>query len=294
MRQQVFTATNDTGQPIQGLSVTVRYGGTATNAPLYSDNGVTTVTQPLTSDGQGNVKFFAADGTYDVVVAASRGVTAYTKTISVHDLDVTALNSSTFAGLTLTSAGTAAAPALSIAMTSLGLFQVSTNVLGFASGGGQVGSVNASGVWTLPAGFIGSSSNDNAVAGAIGEFVTATAAPGAIALTTNVTANVTSISLTAGDWDVSGTVNFTFGATTSVTNLTGGPGTVSATLPTQDARFDNENAAQVPTAAFVAAYPTPVIRVSIAATTTVYLVTAATFTVSTVAAGGTIRARRMR
>jgi hypothetical protein len=50
----------------------------------------------------------------------------------------------------------------------------------------------------------------------------------------------------------------------------------------------------VPTAAVDPAFTTPVVRLSLAATTTVYLVSRATFTVSTLKAYGTIRARRVR
>ena len=141
---------------------------------------------------------------------------------------------------------------------------------------------------------VGTPTNDAPCAGCIGELITATAAPAAVSLTTGTSANVTSVSLTAGDWDCSGTVNFTFGATTSVTNLTGGASQTTGTLPTQDARFDNETAAQVPTASAVAAYPIPVTQQLLASTTTVYLVAQGTFTVSTLSAGGTLRCRRMR
>lgn len=141
----------------------------------------------------------------------------------------------------------------------------------------------------------GTATNDNATAGYIGEYVSSTIASGsAVSLTTNTTANVTSISLTAGDWDVTGVVDFQYGATTSITNLVGGSSTTSATLGARDTFFDFETAANVPTATADAAFVIPTTRISIAATTTVYLVAQATFTVSTLKAYGTIRARRMR
>ncbi len=140
----------------------------------------------------------------------------------------------------------------------------------------------------------GVNTNTSAAAGDYGEFITATAAPAAVALTTNTSANVTSVSLTSGDWDCSGTVNFTYGATTSVTNLTGGPSQTTATLPTQDNKFDVESAAQVPTGGAVASYPTPITRQLLSGTTTIFLVAQGTFTVSTLSAGGTLRCRRMR
>lgn len=136
--------------------------------------------------------------------------------------------------------------------------------------------------------------NDNAATGTIGEYVTATAAPGAVSLTTAVAANVTSISLTAGDWDVSGVVNFTPTATTSIAVLAGGPSSTTATLGAQDTFFRSSNATQVPGTTVVIAPPTPVVRFSLSGTTTVFLVTQATFTLSTLTAGGTIRARRVR
>lgn len=142
---------------------------------------------------------------------------------------------------------------------------------------------------------LGTTTNDNAAAGYVGEYISSTIASGsAVSLTTNTTANVTSISLTAGDWDVTGVIDFKFGATTSYTNLQGGQSSTSATLGAQDSYFDFEAPATVPTAAKDMAFPTPVTRFSLSATTTVYLVAQATFTVSTLAAYGTIRARRIR
>lgn len=140
----------------------------------------------------------------------------------------------------------------------------------------------------------GTNTNNSAAVGDYGEFITATAAPAAVALTTNTSANVTSVSLTAGDWDCAGAVNFTYGATTSITNLAGGASQVSATLPTQDNRFDSATAAQVPTAGAIGTYPIPMARQLLAGTTTIFLVAQGTFTVSTLAAGGTLRCRRMR
>jgi hypothetical protein len=141
----------------------------------------------------------------------------------------------------------------------------------------------------------GTATNDSAAAGYIGEYVSSTIVTGSsVALTTNTTANVASISLTAGDWDVTGVIDFTFGATTSYTNLQGGISITSATIGAQDSFFDLENAATVPTATKDPAFVCPTIRISIAATTTVYLVAQATFTVSTLKAYGTISARRAR
>lgn len=147
----------------------------------------------------------------------------------------------------------------------------------------------------LGTGLFGTTTNNNAVTGDVGEYITATIATGAsISLSTGTTATVTSISLTAGDWDVSGVVDYTFGATTNYTNLVQGISTTAATLGSQDTFTDYETAATVPTATADASWNTPLTRISIASTTTVYLVSQATFTISTLKAYGTIRARRIR
>ena len=147
------------------------------------------------------------------------------------------------------------------------------------------------------AGIVGATTNNNAAAGAFGEYQTAATAANTTALTTATSANVgagTNFSLTAGDWDCSGVVNFTFGATTSVTNLSGGLSTVTGTLGAQDTFFDLEYAAMVPTNGKVMAIVVPMQRFSLAGTTNIFLVTQATFTLSTATAGGTYRCRRVR
>lgn len=147
------------------------------------------------------------------------------------------------------------------------------------------------------AGIVGTTTNNSANTGSFGEYVTGTTSAATTSLSTGTSVNVgagTNISLTAGDWDCTGVVNFTLGATTSVTNLSGGVSTTTGTLPAQDSFFDFETAANVMTNTKVAAYVCPTVRLSISGTTSVFLVTQATFTASTITAGGTVRCRRMR
>ena len=148
---------------------------------------------------------------------------------------------------------------------------------------------------------VGTATNNNAAAGQIGEFVAATVASGAaVALTTSVAANVTSISLTAGDWDVNAQVDHLIAASTSITQLNASISLTSATLSGQaggaglgtDATATATFSAMVPTANITQGIM--MIRLSIAATTTVFLVAQDTFSLSTVSAFGTIRARRVR
>lgn len=146
-------------------------------------------------------------------------------------------------------------------------------------------------------GITGTTTNNNANAGAFGEYQTGTVAANTTSLSTGTTANVgtnTNITLAAGDWDCSGVVNFTFGATTSITNLTGGISTTTGTLPAQDSYFDYETSAMIPTGTAVATWVVPTVRLSNSGSTNVFLVSQATFTASTLKVGGTIRCRRMR
>lgn len=154
----------------------------------------------------------------------------------------------------------------------------------------------------------GTPTNDNAAAGYLGEYIQSTIPTGsAVSLTTATPANVTSIALTSGDWDLDCQVEFTPGATTSVTQSNVSMSLTSATLSTQpggtvgiatigpEAVMTVNQAASVPAAGYALA-PSSV-RVTVAqsnTTATVYLVAQATFTVSTMAAFGTIRARRVR
>lgn len=147
----------------------------------------------------------------------------------------------------------------------------------------------------------GSATNDSAATGFIGEIVSSTIATGAsVSTATGSATPITSISLTAGDWDVSGVVDYTLGATTSVTVLAQGSlalngcMTNGVALGAQDTFSQFETAANVMTAAVDPSYVIPTVRVSIASTTTVCLIAKDVFTVSTVKAYGTLRARRVR
>lgn len=138
----------------------------------------------------------------------------------------------------------------------------------------------------------GTATNDSAATGYIGEFITATIASGsAVSLTTATTANVTSISLTAGDWDVSGVVDYTANVATVIQSMKQGTSATTATLGAQDTFSTLVLGASVTTDP---ANVAPTVRISLASTTTIYLVANASFTISTLSAYGTISARRQR
>lgn len=145
-------------------------------------------------------------------------------------------------------------------------------------------------------GILGTTTNDNAVTGNVGEFVTASPGGSVTPASSGSYKTVTSISLTAGDWDVSGTIGTTFGATTAGTQI---GCIISLTTDALDvANANNYNTQFYTLAANNYDYrPCGPRRVSIASTTTVYLVGQMTYSILGGAVYGTnssIQARRIR
>ncbi len=141
----------------------------------------------------------------------------------------------------------------------------------------------------------GTMSNDAASAGKIGQIVSSQVAIGsAVTLANGTPANVTSISLPAGDWDVWAVVMFG-GTSTNTTALAASINATSATI--DDSNPERTNYFPAQGSPFSYSYPTLPIspsRVSIAATTTMYLVARGGFSGGTCVAWGTLIARRRR
>jgi hypothetical protein len=144
------------------------------------------------------------------------------------------------------------------------------------------------------AGVVGTTTNNNANAGAVGEYVTAALASSSpITLVNSTFTNVVSISLTAGDWDVNGTVVLACNPATGMFSMqsyisTNSGANMGPPYPGQSSIIGTGlqvNAIQMPTGTA---------RFSLAATTTVYLGAYAAFNTGPATAYGTIRARRIR
>lgn len=144
-------------------------------------------------------------------------------------------------------------------------------------------------------GITGTTTNNNANTGAVGEYVSSTVLVGAaVPLTTATAADITSISLTAGDWDVWGTVVTNPNAATTQTVIVGWVSSTSATIPTAP----NEGGEHSLNVA-IAAGQTIILscgmrRFSLSGTTIIYLSIFSAFAVNTNAGYGFIGARRMR
>lgn len=134
----------------------------------------------------------------------------------------------------------------------------------------------------------GTGTNDSATAGYVGEIITSGYVTG-VAITSNTQTNITSISLTAGDWDIYGSFGGVPAATTTQSRLFGSISSTSATITTPSSDFQVAIAANNPWYTTV-----PTIRISISATTTIYLVGLIVYAVSTLTASGVISGRRVR
>lgn len=148
-------------------------------------------------------------------------------------------------------------------------------------------------------GLRGTVTNDDADAGFVGEYVSSVVLVGsAVALTSGAGKSITSVSLTAGDWDVWGDFGPSGASTTVLQAINGGISTTDNTILT--AAADNATVFQSGTVSFtigassIPYYNLTPARISIAATTSVYLVMNVTFATSTASGFGKICARRRR
>ncbi len=142
---------------------------------------------------------------------------------------------------------------------------------------------------------IGTTTNDNAAAGSVGELIESEIQSGSpVSISNNVAKDITSISLTAGDWDVWGTIAFIPAASTVIGIQDSWINITSATPPVKPNKGAYLNDSRVFPASSGGTFPIGMKRLSLSGTTTVYLSTQTNFTVSTCTAYGYIGARRVR
>jgi hypothetical protein len=143
-----------------------------------------------------------------------------------------------------------------------------------------------------PNSVVGVTTNSNAPAGSVGQYVTSGLVSG-VSLTSGTPANITSISLTAGDWDVCGTIGITPAGTTTPTVILGAISTTSASTTPIESGVITELIIGFATGQ-VQNLPMACNRASLSVTTTVFLNIQANFGVSTETGQGVLRARRQR
>lgn len=145
--------------------------------------------------------------------------------------------------------------------------------------------------------FIGTTTNNNALAGRIGEYGTSTNAYPGITLTTATNTDIAAVTLAAGDYDVWGVVGFLPEAATTITNMScwintaSGPSGLDSGWQVNDSfvyaagDFSGGNGKTM---------TTPVARILLAGSTSVKLGAVGIFAVSNLQAYGTIQWRRRR
>lgn len=140
-------------------------------------------------------------------------------------------------------------------------------------------------------GIVGTLTNDNASAGSIGEYPTPTNLTN-VTLVSGSPANVSSVPLTAGDWNVQCEIDYGPSATTTATQFASGPSATSATFGGAGT-YANQVASMAANTG-IPSIVSPVGRILLSATTTVYCVAQSTFAVSTMNASGHMTVRRAR
>lgn len=131
-----------------------------------------------------------------------------------------------------------------------------------------------------------------APSGYVGEVITSKVGFGsAVGMSSGFAANVTSISLTAGDWDVSGNINFNYTSAT-VTGNAAGINTVSATMPVDGTEVSS--GVRTTTLSEIDGITVSTKQINVATTTTVYLIGLPTFSAGSCSCYGSIMARRIR
>lgn len=281
--------------PVKNLSVTGTVtvtGSTAHGITIGQGSGTFTWTgsgtagQPLLSGGA------TADPAYGTLSVGGGGtgtasLAQYNVLVGNGTSAIAAIGPST-SGYVLTSNGAAAFPSFqAIPWGTPGSIGATTPAAG------KFTTLQATGVITpsTTAGIVGTTAGDNVNAGSVGEYVSATNSSGT-SLTSGTAATVTSILLTAGDWNVGGTVLLTAGGGASMTNSVGGISSTAATLGGIGTYSQLQTGGLGSGGGW--AYPTPIIRYDVTTNTTVYLIGYASFSSGTVSATGVIWARRIR
>ncbi len=175
-----------------------------------------------------------------------------------------------------------------------GLFTANNGILTTSGTGVPSISSTAPVGLTLPQPIIqGVIDGSNAVPGSVGEYISSIILSGsALPILSNTPINVTSISLTAGDWNLEGSVSISNDINDKFTDVGGWISLTSATLP-NFALYNNISMA----AGFYlaqAGLKVPSLRVNISSTTTVYLSAIARFIAGNAIVCGQIIARRVR
>lgn len=163
-----------------------------------------------------------------------------------------------------------------------------------ATGVGTCASIAQADLTALAGQYPGVTTNTVAAAGNIGQIITNTVPLTTVSLSSGAAINAGTVSLTAGEWDVQCTVYYDAAASTTVSSLYA---SVSATTGVRDLTLGNYSSVSfnslVLTNSTEYTMTSPIVRVSLSGTTSEFCVAFSSFAVSTLTAGGFIRATRV-
>lgn len=143
--------------------------------------------------------------------------------------------------------------------------------------------------------FMGVTDGSDAAPGEVGEYITATSPPENVPLFPSSPQNLIQIDLTAGDWDVWGTISINFLSGTNITSVGAAISTVGFSDPGSAANRGGAAFAFTSNAFPVGLrWPVGTTRMSLAVATTVYLVCAIEAVSTEITGSGFIAARRVR
>jgi hypothetical protein len=285
------------------LSSTVANGTTTPVITLQvptasaSNRGALSAADWTTFNNKGSGTVTSVTGTAPVVSSggATPAISMAAATTSVNgyltSADWTTFNNKQPAGSYLVSGGALGTPSSGTVTNLTGTASININgtVGATTAADGKFTTLSSSGAYTpnQTAGIVGTTTNNSAQAGSFGEYVDSSVT--AATVNTSKT-NVTTISLTAGDWDVSavvettnGGVNAYIGCSISQTSAAFGP------AEGKDYVWGGLNVS-----AGIGFSSIPRLRVSLSATTTIYLVSQVPTADITGGVAGYISARRMR
>ena len=85
MQRYFNYVTNRQGDAIEGASVAVTLASTGSTPTIYSDEGITAKTNPLTTDGNGLFSFYAPDGKYNLEISGTSITTQNILDVELND-----------------------------------------------------------------------------------------------------------------------------------------------------------------------------------------------------------------
>jgi hypothetical protein len=285
----VINGATDTGLPLSVLYNNPAFTGVPTATTAALNTNTTQIATTAYVINQGYLTTSTASTTYAPIASPTFTGTAVmpVATISGGTINGTSVGATTpFTGAFTTLSATGAVSGVGFS----NYLASPPPIGGTSANAGTFTTLATTGLYSPSStvGIKGTATNDSAQAGSIGEVITATGT--SVALTNATATNITSISLTAGDWDVFGSVGF---VATSVTGITLVATSISTTTATQQA-IPNLSVLNYTSSGGNQCLVAPTQRMSLAATTTVFLVATINFTGGTEAGTGTIIARRRR